>query len=139
MGHRHIYLIGNEFDRARIQRIKELLGDTVKLCYAMKANPFLVIPAAPYVDRFEVCSPGEYAICERACVTGKRIVLSGVNKEEADVVDVMNKQGAGIYTVESIHQLHCLETCASKCSMQVHVILRVTGKQPLRYGRRTNP
>lgn len=111
----------------RIQRIKELLGDTVKLCYAMKANPFLVIPAAPYVDRFEVCSPGEYAICERACVTGKRIVLSGVNKEEADVVDVMNKQGAGIYTVESIHQLHCLETCASKCSMQVHVILRVTG------------
>lgn len=121
------YLFDLDEFTERIQQIKELLGDTAKLCYAMKANPFLILPAAPYVERFEVCSPGEYAICERAGVTGNQIVLSGVNKEETDVAYVMENRGAGTYTVESIHQLKGLEACASKQSIQIQVILRVTG------------
>lgn len=110
----------------RIRRMKALLGEEIKLCYAMKANPFLVSAAASDIDRFEVCSPGEYAICERAGVTGKRIVLSGVNKEKADLIHVMEHQGAGTFTVESLRQLECLEACAAEQSMTVRVILRVT-------------
>ena len=111
----------------RIKRIKELLGENIQLCYAMKANPFLISSAVSYVDRFEVCSPGEYAICQRADLHGKRIVLSGVNKEEAEVKRVMREGGAGVYTVESLHQLELLEICAKECSIQVSVILRLTG------------
>lgn len=124
----------DEFSK-RIRRMKERMGERIELCFAMKANPFLVEAAAPHIDRFEVCSPGEYAVCERARVTGDRIVLSGVNKEEADVRHVMKNRGAGTYTAESIRQVELLEACARECMAdraelgeagKVRVILRVT-------------
>lgn len=122
------YLFDLDAFSGRIRRIKELLGEGIKLCYAMKANPFLVSAASLDIDRFEVCSPGEYAICERAGVTGKRIVLSGVNKEKADLRHVMESRGAGTFTVESLRQLELLEACAAEQSMTVRVILRVTSQ-----------
>ena len=50
---------------SRVKRIKEVLGEKVELCYAMKANPFLVSYLDEYVERFEVCSFGEYEICKK--------------------------------------------------------------------------
>lgn len=117
------YLFDLDAFSERIRRMKERMGERIEICFAMKANPFLVEAAAPHIDHFEVCSPGEYAVCERACVTGRRIVLSGVNKEEADVRHVMKQGGAGTYTAESIRQVELLEACARK---KVKVILRVT-------------
>ncbi len=60
-----------------------MLGSRAKLCYAMKANPFLAGTAE--LDRYEVCSPGEFAICERIGIPMSRIVLSGVYKAETDL------------------------------------------------------
>ena len=45
-----------------------------------EANPFLVNTAV--LDRYEVCSPGEFAICERLGIPMSKIVLSGVYKEK---------------------------------------------------------
>ena len=70
----------------RIRHMKEILGHEIKICYAMKANPFLAVTAAQAADGLEVCSPGEYAICRRAGVPGKKIVLSGVNKEPQQIL-----------------------------------------------------
>ena len=44
----------------RIRRIRELLPGGTKLCFAMKANPFLIGPLKDTADKFEVCSPGEF-------------------------------------------------------------------------------
>ncbi len=50
----------------RLKKISSALKqDKMDLCYAMKANPFLTGAMEPFVERFEVCSPGEFRICER--------------------------------------------------------------------------
>lgn len=99
---------------ARIDSVKALLGERVRICYAMKANPFLTQAAAFAADGLEVCSPGEYAICRRAGIPAEKIVLSGVNKERADLEAVILEQGAHTYTAESLNQLKLLEECAAK-------------------------
>lgn len=112
---------------ARIQKIGKVLGDDIVLCYAMKANPLLVDAMKPLVSKYEVCSPGEFAICEREKIAMNRIVLSGVNKEKSDIEHVMDDcGGAGIYTVESMIQFAILNECASSRTIKIPVLLRVT-------------
>ena len=45
--------------KKRVAQIKEIVGETVSLCYSMKANPFFVPAMITCVDKLEVCSPGE--------------------------------------------------------------------------------
>lgn len=112
---------------SRIRRMEQLLGKQVNIYYAMKANPFLTAAAARAAGGLEVCSPGEYDICRRARVPAQKIVLSGVNKEEAHIRWVMAEQGAGTYTAESLNQLSLLETCAAAAGRTgVRVLVRLT-------------
>lgn len=110
----------------RLQWIRSIMGAEIGLVYAMKANPFLISAAAPYVDGFEVCSMGEYEICRRKGLTGEKIVLSGVNKESSDIHHVIAEDGAGCYTAESVGQLKLLEKYAAEMEKSVSVLLRVT-------------
>ena len=50
--------------KKRVAQIKEIVGETVSLCYSMKANPFFVPAMITCVDKLEVCSPGELTICK---------------------------------------------------------------------------
>lgn len=59
-----------------VKKVQSCLGESAQLCYAMKANPFLTGPMMDVVPTFEVCSPGEFRICERVGVPMERIVLS---------------------------------------------------------------
>lgn len=111
---------------SRICSVKEILGDRVEVYYAMKANPFLTRTASAAADGLEVCSPGEYAICCRAGIPAAKIVLSGVNKDKGHIMEVIRKQGAHTYTVESPGQLKLLEQCAAAEGMQIRVLLRLT-------------
>lgn len=114
----------------RIRHMKEILGQDVKILYAMKANPFFTRAAAQEADGLEVCSPGEYAICRRAGVPQEKIVLSGVNKEAAHVREVVGAAGTpgpAAYTAESLSQLALLESCAAKTQGNpLRVLLRLT-------------
>lgn len=132
----------------RIRHMKKVLGQDIKILYAMKANPFFTRTAAQEADGLEVCSPGEYAICRRAGVPLEKIVLSGVNKEAAHVREVVGDAGisgpagrsgadalsgpAGTpgpaaYTAESLSQLDLLESCAAKTQGNpLRVLLRLT-------------
>ena len=111
----------------RIRRIRELLPGGTKLCFAMKANPFLAGAIADEVDRLEVCSPGEFRICERVGVPMERIVLSGVYKNPEDVEYVLSAYGGrGMYTVESLQHLQILNDTAVKLGMKIAVLIRVT-------------
>ena len=55
--------------------LKKKLPEGVGVVYAMKANPFLVPYLTQYTDSFEVCSYGEFLICERAGVPMEKVVL----------------------------------------------------------------
>ena len=52
----------------RIRKMKGFFGKNVSVCFAIKANPFVIGAIKDEVDCFEVCSPGEFRICERAAV-----------------------------------------------------------------------
>lgn len=121
------YIFDLDMLRERVQMLRECLGGDVCLCYAMKANPFLITPLKSVIDKYEVCSPGEFHICERAGVPMERIVLSGVNKEAGDIAYVMQQyEGAGTYTIESRKHLQILESCAKEKGIIVKALIRVT-------------
>ncbi len=113
----------------RVQAVKDILTADGKrncdLCYAMKANPFLVSPLREAVDKFEVCSPGELSICIDQKVDSKKVVFSGVNKGKDDIKAAL-EYGVGIFTVESERQLELLQQCAREEGRTIPVILRVT-------------
>ena len=110
----------------RIDAMQQILGCGVTVCYAMKANPFLISVLDKKLDKFEVCSPGEFAICEKEGINREKIVLSGVNKEKKDIIYTMKTGAVGIYTVESLNQLELINSCAVECGIKVKVLIRVT-------------
>ena len=79
------YLFDTDEARARVHTLKAALGPGVGVCYAIKANPFLAGALQSEVDAFEVCSPGEFRICERGRIPMEKIVMSGVYKNREDI------------------------------------------------------
>ncbi len=124
-----LYIFDKEELYKRIGDIQKMLGEDITLCYAMKANPFLVDTLKPLVPKFEVCSPGEFAICRRENVDMSSIVLSGVYKKQSDIEYVMDEcGGVGVYTVESMEQFNILCCCAKIREITIAVLLRLTSK-----------
>ncbi len=119
------------FDTIRLQKrvshiAKELKMDShMELCYAMKANPFLIETLDSLVDSFEVCSPGELSICKKKNIAMNKIVLSGVNKEKNDVKRAMI-WGVGMYTIESRQQMLLIQECAFSQGIVVNALVRLT-------------
>lgn len=121
------YIFDLDMLKSRIAMIRRSLGEKVRLCYAMKANPSLIGPIQQLLHKYEVCSPGEFRICEKAGIDMEQIVLSGVNKERTDIAYVMGEYGGkGIYTIESPGQLELLESCAKECQVVIRALIRVT-------------
>ncbi len=94
--------------RQRMQSIREIVGDNIDLCYAIKANPFLIPAASKVADKLEVCSPGELSICEDLGVDPAMIVFSGVNKTPESVHEAA-EFGVGVYTAESLKHAALIE------------------------------
>lgn len=112
----------------RVQRISACLKKSgIDLCYAMKANPFLTGALEPLVERFEVCSPGEFRICEKEGLPMERLVISGVNKERKDIFRMIEEnQGRGIFTVESMQHFRLLSECAREAKVKLKLLVRIT-------------
>lgn len=118
------YVFDTESFRARLQEAGRIVGDGVRLCYSIKANPFLIPAAEQAGMALEVCSPGELAVCEKLCVDPEKIIYSGVNKMEEDVHEAVTDR-VGIYTAESIHQFMLLQREAERQQIVIPVLLRL--------------
>ena len=113
---------------AQVKKIRNALGSHAEICYAMKANPFIVAELLDMADSFEVCSPGEFHICERAGIPMEKIVMSGVYKNPDDIAYAVEKYKArGVYTAESYTQWEVLRDCAQKNGVVLNVLLRLGG------------
>lgn len=111
------------------ERICELISKKAfnsRLCYAMKANPFLIVPMDSLVECFEVCSPGELAICKEAGIIPQKIVFSGVNKRKEEILEALHF-GVGIVTLESWQQYLYVKECAVELRKKVRIMPRLTG------------
>ena len=122
-----IYVFDIDKLKQRIKFLRENLTKRLELCYAIKANTFIVKEINDDVDRFEVCSPGEYSICEESSITPEKIVISGVYKTPS-VIDYMitSNSKIGRYTVESLEQLNLLDELSKKHNIKLNVLLRLT-------------
>lgn len=120
------YLFDTDILANRIADIRSALPPKTQICFAMKANPFLVKDMEMHVDYFEVCSPGEFHICERAGIDEKRIVMSGVYKKQEDMEYAISTYKDIIFTVESMEHWKILTSCALKEKRNIRVLLRLT-------------
>ena len=111
----------------RVARLRAALPRDVALCYAVKANAFVLPALEPLVERLEVCSPGELRICRALGVPGEKVVLSGVNKDEPTVDDAVGAAGVpSVVTVESASQLALVRRVARARGLRVPVLLRLS-------------
>lgn len=120
------YVFDIDVLKKRIAFLKKNLPD-ISICYAMKANPFIVKEIESEVERVEVCSPGEYQICQHLAVSSEKLVISGVYKTPKVIEDMIsNDCHIGIYTVESLQQLSLLDSLSHQYKCQIKILLRLT-------------
>ncbi|MGI5976292.1 MAG: diaminopimelate decarboxylase family protein [Candidatus Limivicinus sp.] len=113
--------------REKISQIRALMPECKAVCFAMKANPFLIGIEDMVVDRFEVCSPGEYEICSQRGIDPEKIIVSGVNKTRESMNRILGLSGGkGIYTIESLQHFEILEAAASSMNLQIKVLIRLS-------------
>ena len=113
--------------KQRVQSLRSSLPAQADLCYAMKANAFIVRELTECVPLFEVCSPGEYQICRALDIPPEMLVISGVSKTEADTEEmVRDMPGIRRYTVESERQLRMLHAAGARHRRRLPVLLRLT-------------
>ena len=110
---------------ARMREIKAIVGDSVHLCYSIKANPFLIPAMRELVETLEVCSPGELEICEALHVDPETILFSGVNKTAEDIEHAMDA-GVVRFTAESPLHIRLLNEAALRRGRVYPVLLRLT-------------
>lgn len=121
-----LYVFDLDALRQRVDMIRDCLGK-VQCCYAMKANPFLIKPMNEYIDKYEVCSPGEYEICHRMKIAPEKIVVSGVNKTYSSMERIMELSGGrGIFTVESMEHYDVLSKICRDRDIDIKVIIRLS-------------
>lgn len=111
----------------RIQYLKKALPSNVELCYAAKANTFLIPSMDQIIDHYEICSPGEYRICKKLDISNQKIVLSGVYKKKTDLEEIFgSKEDLPVMTIESIQHFKMIEALAKQTQRLVKIMLRLT-------------
>ena len=53
----------------RMKAVRAIVPEDIRLCYSIKANPFLIPAMRRLVGTLEVCSPGELEICRQQGVS----------------------------------------------------------------------
>lgn len=119
-----LYVFDRDILASRVQKARDAFSGKARLCYSIKANPFLT-GVAP-IDMLEVCSPGELSVCEALGIPPRRILYSGVNKTERCIEDALN-YGVASLTAESPLHLERIEQAAAKRGICVELLLRLTG------------
>ena len=121
------YIFEIEAFAKRAALIRKYLGGDTGLCYAMKANPFLVGSVSNLIDRIEVCSPGEYEICMAQGVAPEKLIVSGVNKTETSMRRILTLSGGkGIFTLESENHYDILSRLTAEMKLTITVLVRLS-------------
>lgn len=110
--------------KERLKYLRSILPKHVELCYAIKANTFVVKEMENHIDRFEVCSPGEYQICKEKNIDAHKILISGVYKTPEVIKNMAIKDNVTNFTIESMEQFELLKNI--KCKNKLKILIRIT-------------
>ena len=121
------YVFDIDVLRERIDYLKSMMPENVHLCYAMKANPFVVKEIDEKIEKYEICSYGEWNIAKKLGVNDSKMVISGVYKDEISMEDILNNYKNGeVFTIESLNQLELLNKLTKEKKKVINIILRLT-------------
>ena len=109
----------------RIKYLRDKLGAAV--LYAVKANSFIVKEIEEEIDGYEICSKGEFDICNSLDINRGKMVISGVHKDRPSIEDMMaNCEDIGKYTIESVNQWKLLTDVAKQYGRKINALIRLT-------------
>lgn len=116
------------FNIDELVRRTRYLKDSFKcgLVYAVKANTFISKEIESVVERFEICSNGEFEICNKLGIDHNKMVISGVYKDRDSIENMISNYDIGKYTIESLNQFELLEELSNKYNKEIHVLIRLT-------------
>ena len=118
------------FDEARLnqnlQMIRDALPSGIKVCFSMKANPWLVETLKDTIDYLEICSPGELGRCKELKVKGQKMVLDGLMKTDAEIRQAVC-DGVSSISIDSVEQMDQVERVAREEGKNgVQILLRLS-------------
>ena len=116
-----VYVFDINVLKDRIKYLRSKLPNKVEICYAIKANTFVVKDMEEIIDRFEVCSPGEYQICKEKDVNLEKILISGVYKTPNVIENMAIEDGVQNFTIESMEQFELLKNISFKTKLKVFI------------------
>lgn len=121
------YIYDKDILRNTVKRFRMNILPNVKICYAMKANPFMVKYMSELTDRVEVCSFGESRIVKALGIEPEKLFISGVLKKPDDLREIIDDFGdKATYTAESMTQFRLLEKEGAKRNLKLKVLLRLS-------------
>ena len=121
------YVFDIDVLKNRINYLKSMMPKNVHLCFAMKANPFVVKEIEDTIEKYEICSYGEWNIANELGVGHEKMVISGVYKDEDSMIDIINHYKHGeVITIESLNQIKLVDKITKDKRALVDVILRLT-------------
>ena len=119
------YILDMDVLELHVEAMKNNIAGRAGLCYAMKANPFLIPKMSMLVDKIEVCSPGELSICQSYGIPGSKIIFSGVNKTKKDVEAALD-YGVAVITAESEKHFRLICEYCENHNTTAKVLFRLT-------------
>lgn len=121
------YIFDSDILEKRMEDLKKIIAPNAELCYAIKANPFLVPLLQNTGILFEVCSPGELSICKSYKINPEQIVFSGVCKTYDDIKAAYDYKVKTITLESLVHCKYLLDLINKEKSPHgQEVILRLT-------------
>ena len=121
-----LFVYDTDSIKLRIKYLANIL-ENMDICYAIKANSFVIKEIKDDIKRVEVCSYGEYEICKKMGVDNQKIVLSGVYKNEEEFEQIFKGEELVLrFTIESLEQFRLLLRLALKYKKRIDVLIRLT-------------
>ena len=120
-----LYAYSKTVIKDKVKTLRNLLTDTFKIYYSIKANPCrdIVSYLSPYVDGFEISSLHEFNLALSTGISGKNICYTGPGKSEHELQEAI--QSNIVISAES--------------KLEIERIIRLNSSVPPKIMLRVNP
>ena len=125
VGQTPFYAYDRALLRERVAQLRVALPPSVKLHYAMKANPLpaVVCFMAALVDGIDVASAGELKVALDAGANPREISFAGPGKREAELRQAVASRV--LVNLESMREVHLLGAISGELDLPARVAVRV--------------
>lgn len=125
VGQTPFYAYDRALLRSRVDELRKVLPATVKLHYAMKANPMPAVVGfmAGLVDGIDVASAGELKVALDAGANPKEVSFAGPGKRDAELRQAVASRV--LINLESFREVAALEVISNELGLPARVAVRV--------------